>query len=192
MSVNARTRRSLWDRKRAPARGDNRLLTADRPIRQSSIRADYPIMTRPLSLRLHPDPILRDICHPVEQFDSWLADVLDEMLTLMQVHDGIGLAGPQVGITQRLFVAGIQGHSVCLVNPVITTRSGLDRMTEGCLSLPGIHVDVQRDWRIEVQGHDAQGRKQSHRVDGLWARVMQHEIDHLNGVLIYDKVHKGI
>ncbi len=144
-------------------------------------------MVRPLSLRLYPDPLLRGLCCPVERFDSWLSDVLDEMLALMRVHGGIGLAAPQVGITQRLFVAEVEGYSLCLVNPEITARSGSDRMAEGCLSLPGIHVDVQRDRQIEVQGFDAQGRKRRHRVEGLSARVMQHEMDHLDGVLICDK-----
>jgi peptide deformylase len=146
----------------------------------------------PLSLRFHPDPVLRDTCHPVERFDSWLSDVLHEMLALMRVHDGIGLAAPQVGITKRLFVAELQGYSVCLVNPVITARNGSDRMAEGCLSLPGIHVDIRRDWQIEARGFDVQGRRRRHRVEGLWARVMQHEIDHLNGVLICDKPHLRI
>jgi len=114
------------------------------------------------------------------------------MLELMRAHEGLGLAAPQVGITQRLFVAEMHGCSVCLVNPVITGRSGSDRMAEGCLSLPSIHVNVQRDRQVEVQGFDAQGRKRSYCVEGLWARVMQHEIDHLDGVLICDKAHRSI
>jgi len=163
-------------------------VTAGKPVQKSPARLDYPVTARPLSLRLHPDPVLREACRPVDRFDSWLSDVLEEMLELMRVYQGIGLAAPQVGLTKRLFVAEIQGHSMCLVNPVITVHSGSDLRAEGCLSLPGVHVDVQRNWQIEVQGFDAQGRKQSYRVEGLWARVMQHEIDHLNGVLICDKV----
>ena len=151
-------------------------------------------VARPLSLRLHPDPVLRDVCSHVERFDSWLSDVFSEMLALMRAHNGIGLAGPQVGLTQRLFAAEIQGRSVCLVNPVITTGHGSDHMVEGCLSLPYVQIDVQRDWQIEVQGFDAQGRKREYCVEGLWARVMQHEIDHLDGVLIYDykKLHRHV
>jgi len=145
-----------------------------------------PPPVRPLSLKLYPDPLLRDRCHPVERFDSWLSDVLEEMLVLMRVHEGIGMAAPQVGITRRLFVAEIRGQSVCLVNPVITVRSGVDLRDEGCLSLPGLYVDVERNWQIEVQGFDVQGCRQKHRVEGLWARVMQHEIDHLDGILICD------
>jgi len=114
------------------------------------------------------------------------------MLALMRVHNGIGLAAPQVGITQRLFVAEIRGRFVCLVNPVIAARCASDRMTEGCLSLPGVYVDVERDRQVEVQGYDVYGRRREHCVEGLWARVIQHEIDHLDGVLICDKAHRGI
>ncbi len=152
---------------------------------------DRPGWTRPLCLRVHPDPVLRQACHPVERFDSWLADVLEEMRVLMRVHQGIGLAGPQAGIAQRLFVAKIQRRSLCLINPTITARDGSDLMTEGCLSLPDVQVDVQRPWRIEVQGFDARGRRRAYCVEGLWARVMQHEIDHLDGVLICDKAYQN-
>lgn len=148
--------------------------------------------TRPLRLRVHPDPVLREACRPVERFDSWLADVLEEMRVLMRIHRGIGLAGPQAGIAQRLFVAKIQRSSLCLVNPVITARDGSDLMTEGCLSLPNVQVDVRRPWQIEVQGFDSRGRRRAYCVEGLWARVMQHEIDHLDGVLICDKAYQSI
>lgn len=167
-------------------------MTADEPIHKSQARPRQAVATHPLSLRLHPDPVLREVCHPVERFDSWLSDLLDEMLSLMRVHDGIGLAAPQVGIAQRLFVAEIRGRCVCLVNPVIAARCGSDRATEGCLSLPGIYVDVQRDQQVEVQGYDVYGRRRRHRAEGLWARVIQHEIDHFDGVLICDKAHRNI
>ncbi len=142
--------------------------------------------SRPLSLRFHPDPVLREACDPVERFDSALADFFDEMLTLMRTHDGIGLAGPQVGLTQRLFTAEIQGHAICLANPVIVGGGGSDRMVEGCLSLPRVQVDVKRKWHVDIEGFNARGRKQAYHLEGLWARVVQHEIDHLDGVLIYD------
>lgn len=141
-----------------------------------------------LHLRFYPDAVLRTVCHPIDRFDTWLADVLAEMLALMRGSGGIGLAGPQVGISQRLFVAEIQERTLCLINPVITARDGSDLLTEGCLSLPGVQVDVPRAWQIEVQGLDARGCRRAYCVEGLWARVVQHEIDHLDGVLICDKV----
>jgi len=150
-----------------------------------SERGDNPTR-EPLRLRLYPDSVLRELCGPVERFDAWLSDVFEEMLALMRAHDGIGLGGPQAGLTQRLFVAEIEGQTLCLANPVILVRSGRDRMVEGCLSLPGLHVEIQRNFQVEVQAYDARGRKQEHRIQGLWARVMQHEIDHLDGVLICD------
>lgn len=150
----------------------------------------HPVASRALSLRLHPDPVLRSVCHPVERFDPWLSDVVDEMLFLMRIHDGIGLAAPQVGITKRFFVAQIGRRSICLINPVLVTGQGSDRMTEGCLSLPGVQVNVERSLQIEVQGFDVHGRAQRQRVEGLWARVMQHEMDHLDGVLISDHQEK--
>ena len=139
-----------------------------------------------LYLRLYPDTVLRAICNPVERFDTALADVLDEMLALMRACGGIGLAGPQVGIPQRLFVAEIDRQALHLVNPVILAREGRDKRVEGCLSLPGIQVNVERDLEITVQGYDAQGQLCTHHTKGLWARVIQHEIDHLNGRLICD------
>jgi peptide deformylase len=142
-----------------------------------------------LHLRLYPDTVLRTRCAPIDRFDTWLTDVLDEMLALMRAAGGIGLAGPQAGIPQRLIVAEIGHQTICLVNPVIAAWCGADRMTEGCLSLPGLSLDIERNRQLEVRGYDAFGRRQRHRVEGLWARVMQHEIDHLDGILVCD--HQG-
>jgi len=145
-----------------------------------------------LHLRVYPDAVLRTLCRPVDRFDTWLADVVAEMRAVMRTSRGIGLAGPQVGIAQRLFVAEIDRQSLCVVNPVILARCGSERMVEGCLSLPGVQVDVQRDRQVEVQGYDAHGCRCRHQLEGLWARVVQHEIDHLNGVLICDKAQQNI
>lgn len=140
----------------------------------------------PLSLRIYPDSVLRRVCEPVERFDSELRDLLDEMLRLMRVERGIGLAAPQVGITRRLFVCEIEGQSMALINPTIEEGAGGDDMVEGCLSLPDTQVDVTRKQEIRVAAYDARGRLKHLVATDLWARVMQHEIDHLNGVLICD------
>jgi len=142
--------------------------------------------TESLSLRIYPDSVLREVCEPVERFDSELRDLLDEMLRLMRAREGIGLAAPQVGILRRLFVCEIQEQSMFFINPRIDTSAGSDSMVEGCLSLPDTQVDVTRNREIRVAAYDAYGRKKQLEVTDLWARVIQHETDHLNGVLICD------
>lgn len=142
--------------------------------------------TESLSLRIHPDSVLRQVCEPVEGFDSTLRDLRDEMLRLMRAEEGIGLAAPQVGIPRRLFVCEIEGQSMSLVNPRIDSGVGSDNMVEGCLRLPDTQVDVTRRQGIRVTAYDAYGRRKQMEASGLWARVMQHESDHLNGVLICD------
>ena len=165
-------------------------MAADELGKRTRTDSSGPVVSPPLTLRLHPDPVLRGVCHPVEHFDTGLSNVVDEMLTLMQRSGGIGLAAPQVGIAMRFFVAQIGRRSLCLVNPAIVTRDGSAHMTEGCLSLPGVDVNVTRNAQIEVQGFDVRGRSQNHRLEGLWARVIQHEIDHLDGILICDYQNK--
>jgi peptide deformylase len=159
---------------------------AEKRTSQASGNGASRIRLAQLRLRIHPDPILRRVCEPVEQFDGWVSGVLGKMLDLMRTHGGIGLAAPQVGIARRMLVAEIEGQVVRLINPVITASTGFGRLVEGCLSLPEREVDIERPWEIEVLGFDSRGRKQEFRVSGLWARVIQHEIDHLNGVLICD------
>ena len=139
-----------------------------------------------LHLRIYPDSVLRQMCEPVERLDMWLHNIVEEMFLLMQTHNGIGLAGPQVGITKRLFIAQIHQQAISLVNPTITSREGNAGMTEGCLSLPNTFIHVQRNSHVDLQGYDLQGQRQAYQLQGLWARVVQHEIDHLNGVLIND------
>jgi peptide deformylase len=142
-----------------------------------------------LSLVLYPDPVLRTVCPPVEVFDSSLRDLVQEMIDLMQSHGGVGLAAPQVALEQRVLVAAIEGRPLCLANPEVRDASESADFLEGCLSLPGIRVNVPRPERIRVTGFDPCGQKTSFGATGLWARVIQHELDHLNGVLICDRGH---
>jgi peptide deformylase len=142
-----------------------------------------------LSLVLYPDPVLRAVCPPVEVFDSSLRDLVQEMFDLMQSHGGIGLAAPQVALEQRVLVAAIEGRHLCLANPEVRDAAEPAEFLEGCLSLPGVRVKVARPERIRVTGFDPCGRKTSFGATGLWARVIQHELDHLNGVLICDRGH---
>jgi peptide deformylase len=122
----------------------------------------------------------------VEDFDSALDDVAAEMLTLMRANGGVGLAAPQVGILRQLFVAEIQGQVLSLTNPHILDRSGSSELLEGCLSLPNQQVVVRRDREIRVRAHDLRGHRVELAVRGLWARVIEHETDHLQGVLVID------
>ena len=139
-----------------------------------------------LSLRIYPDSALRRVCNPVDTFDSTLRDLVDEMLILMRANDGVGLAGPQVGVLQRLFIGELEGRSISLINPLIKDSFGDSDFTEGCLSLPCVQVNITRNQQIRVIGYDSNGRKKHFAARGLWARIIQHEIDHLNGVLICD------
>ena len=139
-----------------------------------------------LSLRIFPDEILRESCEPVEKFDTELRDWIDEMLALMRVREGIGLAAPQVGIAKRFFVCEIENRSISLMNPRIAAAGGQAEMIEGCLSLPDVHVNITRRDRLLVVGYDLKGQIKQFEFQGLWARVIQHELDHLDGVLISD------
>lgn len=139
-----------------------------------------------LSLVIYPDQFLRTVCQPVETFDSALRDLAEEMLSLMQHHSGIGLATPQVGLRQRLIVSSIEDHAFALTNLEIKDSTEPRDFVEGCLSLPGVLVNVRRPERIRVTGYDLHGQRRSFGAVGLWARVIQHELDHLNGVLICD------
>ncbi len=140
------------------------------------------------TLKIYPDTVLRQRCEPVEQFNGELTDLVDRMFATLRKHHGLGLAAPQVGITKRLFIAEIEDHSLCIVNPSLELKSYYEYQIEGCLSLPGKLVDLSRNHQVEVTGYNLSGSKRHHQLKGMWARVAQHEIDHLNGVLIRDYV----
>lgn len=152
----------------------------------SRLLSDDPEM-RSLRLRIHPDPVLRFQAAPVETFDKYLRLFVKEMLHFMKLHDGIGLAAPQLGVSQRIIVAGIgAAPPVTLANPEILRAAGEEAMVEGCLSLPGVRVNVLRNKSVAVRGRNNDGKEVELSVSGLMARVIQHEIDHLNGKLISD------
>ncbi|HQL00836.1 MAG TPA: peptide deformylase [Smithellaceae bacterium] len=139
-----------------------------------------------LDLQVYPAEVLRQICKPVEQFDAELRDMIEAMFALMRRSEGIGLAAPQAGLARQVFVCRIQNETLALVNPVIVETGKETQMVEGCLSLPGMHINVTRHDRIYVAALDVRGRRMQYDLTGLWARVVQHEMDHLNGVLICD------
>ena len=137
-------------------------------------------------LKLYPDVVLQRKCLPVNDVDGVIRELMDSMAEVMYTYRGIGLAAPQVGMLWRVIIADVGEGLITLVNPEILQKDGNDRLQEGCLSLPDIEVDVERKHSIFVRGIDANGKEASLELAGLIARVIQHEIDHLNGVLITD------
>jgi len=139
------------------------------------------------------DPVLRAEARPVEVFDDRLREEIARMATLMADSLGIGLAATQLGVLHRVLVYRVEHDSPvnALVNPVLEW-SGREQewLEEGCLSLPGVHVDVERPIHVRVRARDAQGEEIVVEASGLEARVIQHEIDHLEGVLILDRTPK--
>ena len=136
------------------------------------------------------DPILRTKARPVERFDDKLREEVRKMQGLMHDALGIGLAAPQVGISHRLLVYRVEPDSpiVALVNPEIEWSSRDEEIAEeGCLSLPTVLVDVERPVGVLVRARDEHGDELVVEASGLEARVIQHEIDHLDGVLILDR-----
>jgi peptide deformylase len=141
-------------------------------------------------VRTYGDPVLRSEARPVEVFDDKLREEVERMGALMHDSLGIGLAATQVGVLHRVLVYRVEHDSPinALVNPVIEWSGGdKETMEEGCLSLPGVHVDVDRPVYVRVRAQDADGEPILIEASGLEARVIQHEIDHLDGVLILDR-----
>ena len=137
------------------------------------------------------DPVLRSVASPVADFDQGLAAEVERMSGLMQDGMGVGLAATQLGILRRILVfqAGPDAPVTALINPVVEWSSERDLITaeEGCLSLPKIVVDVERPLHIRVRAQDPAGEALSVEASGLEARVIQHEVDHLDGVLILQR-----
>ena len=141
-------------------------------------------------IRKFGDPVLRTRARAVEHLDDALRDEIEHMSGLMGDALGVGLAAPQVGILHRLLVYRVQHEApvAVLINPQVEwTGRETEEMEEGCLSLPGVHVDVQRPVHVRVSALDEAGEEILVEASGLEARVIQHEVDHLDGVLILDR-----
>ncbi len=141
-----------------------------------------------LDIRMFGDPVLKTRASPVESFDGTLPQLADEMLATMREHEGVGLAANQVGRLKRILVAAVEDQEYVIVNPTIEeTARSTEKDLEGCLSIPGIQVEVERPTAVTVSGQDASGAPLHLEASGLLARVLQHEVDHLDGVLILDR-----
>jgi peptide deformylase len=141
-------------------------------------------------IRRYPDPVLRERAHEVEEFSGDLRALVERMGRVMEDAHGVGLAATQLGLLRRVLVfrANEDDELSVLVNPVIVEKSEETTTEgEGCLSLPEVHVPVERFTTIVVEGVDAEGDPVRVEADGLQSRVIQHEIDHLDGVLIFDR-----
>lgn len=141
-----------------------------------------------LNIRIYPDPILRKRCSPVESVGQAERDLLNDMAQTMYSANGVGLAAPQVGIDKQLIVVDVGRGLMKLANPRILEAQGEDVMEEGCLCLPGITVKVKRSKGVELEALDENNRRLRLYVEDLTARAIQHEIEHLSGILIVDKV----
>lgn len=145
-------------------------------------------MSAPYAIRIVGDPVLRQRAAEVTDIDGRLAKLAEDMLETMYDAPGLGLAAPQVGVQKRMFVydLGVGDGPQVLVNPVIVESSGEWEFAEGCLSVPGLHFDIVRPKEVHVSGVDLDGQEVSFEADELLARLVQHELDHLDGVLLLE------
>ncbi len=140
-----------------------------------------------LKLRIYPDPVLSQVCNSVNNFNKHMQDFTERMHVFMKKNKGIGLAAPQVGVLYRIIVVSAREDHLCLVNPKIVSFShDYDMKSEGCLSLPNQVFKVKRNFHIEVTAKNPKGKDVHFEATELLARVIQHEIDHLNGRMICD------
>ena len=139
-------------------------------------------------IRQYGDPVLRMRANEVESFDDELEMLTDRMLLLMHDADGVGLAATQIGIVKRVFVFNNEGEDVVVVNPVLAkTGREVEVDTEGCLSLGPVRMPVERSVDVTLEGVGSDGTPLRLELDGMPARVVQHELDHLDGKLIIDR-----
>lgn len=146
-----------------------------------------------LTIRLFPDPILRQKAEPVKEFDSELRRLIDNMLETMMEAPGVGLAAPQIGLSQRVAVldpdpGGPDSQQLVLVNPEILNSEGRDVDSEGCLSIPEFTEKVPRATQLLLRARDADGTPYELEATDFLARVVQHEVDHLDGILFIDRL----
>ena len=144
-----------------------------------------------LSIWEYPAEVLKKKAKTIKNFDPALQSLAERMFGIMYETDGVGLAAPQVGISKRIVVIDSRQspeQKMVLVNPAIVKREGEQTMQEGCLSVPGAFRDVKRAARVEVVAQDVTGKEIHLTAEGLLARIIQHEIDHLDGLLFVDRL----
>ena len=141
----------------------------------------------------YPDPRLREVAKPVEQVTDELRSLIDDMAETMYASKGCGLAATQIGVDKRIFVVDCAGEDepsplMAFINPEIVETDGSQTWDEGCLSFPGVSEEIKRAERVKMRALDRSGKPFELEADGLLAVALQHELDHLNGVLMIDKL----
>lgn len=142
-------------------------------------------------IRTVPDPVLRKKAKRIKIIDSSIKNLAADMRDTLSEANGVGLAAPQVGVPLRLIIISIPqeddtNDEYCLINPEVVRRSGERTVKEGCLSIPGYIGEIKRSEKIRVKGIDLSGKEQKLEAEGLLAEALEHEVDHLNGVLYVD------
>lgn len=140
-----------------------------------------------MQLRYEGDPVLRAKAKPVAKVTKRIVKLLKDMEETMYAADGVGLAAPQIGVSERLIVVDVGDGPLHMINPILEQAEGTDVDREGCLSIPGVYGYVERHARVVVSGLDLKGKPLRIEGTGLLARALQHEIDHLDGILFTDK-----
>ena len=148
-------------------------------------------MYEDLKIILYPDPRLKKLSQPIKEFNENVKALAERMFELMREKRGVGLAAPQVGENVRLFIVNATGDpkdDQVYVNPELSEAEGSDEGEEGCLSLPGINVNIVRDKSMKMRAQDVAGKTFEQTASGYLARIWQHELDHLNGILLTDRM----
>ncbi len=135
-----------------------------------------------------PNEVLRKKATPIEKVTKRHVKLAENLVRIMKEANGVGIAAPQVGVSERIIVIAPERKPIVLVNPTIVEKSGKQIGEEGCLSIPGLYGDVERYMSITVEAYDIKGRPVDYDMEGYAAVIVQHEIDHLDGVLFIDKV----
>ncbi|MEY3615313.1 MAG: peptide deformylase [Actinomycetota bacterium] len=139
-------------------------------------------------IRTFGDPVLKAVAEPVTNIDEKLVRLTEEMFEVMYKAPGIGLAATQIGVQRQVFVYDIEDEKKIILNPTIAESSGEWVYDEGCLSIPGIYVEMLRPKKVLVRGINIEGNQVEFEADELLARLFQHEVDHLNGVLMFERM----
>ncbi len=169
-------------------------IAAHHNTRQITIRSPSRQSRSTMEVVKYPDPSLRRGGKPITEFSETLRETAEAMLVAMYEQNGVGLAAPQVGLDIALFVMNPSGdiaekdQEIVMVNPVIKSKKGHEDGEEGCLSFPGVYADVDRSTKIVVAWSDLDGEEHDARFENFIARVIQHELDHIKGVLFVDRV----